>query len=73
MAIVINKDGQGIIANGFYGVVDRKYETPNRGGAGFPAIQAQYAGELMVNGTTGEIYRAMDSNASPLWVETNIR
>ena len=56
MAIVPNKDGQGIIANGFYGEVDPSYTTPTVFAAGIPTT-AGYASELRVDSATGDIYR----------------
>jgi hypothetical protein len=56
MAIVPNKDGQGIIANGFYGVVDPSYCTPTVFAAGIPTT-AGYPSELRVDTATGDLYR----------------
>lgn len=67
MAIVPNKDGQGIIANGFVGDVDRNYTTPNRSGSGVPSGASLYAGELMSDTATGFVYRAM-STGTTQWI-----
>jgi len=72
MAIVPNKDEQGIKANGFYGVVDRSYETPTTFASGVPST-AGYVGELRVDTATGSVYRYMGPTAATAWVETNIR
>jgi len=56
MAIVPNKDGQGIKANGYYGDVDPSYSTPTTFAAGVPTTLG-YAGELRVDTATGDIYR----------------
>ena len=55
MAIVPNKDGQGIIANGFVGVVDVSYCVPTTFAAGIPTT-AGYPSELRVDSATGDIY-----------------
>jgi len=72
MAIVPNKDGQGIKANGAYGVVDPSYEIPTITGAGYPAVASAYASQIAVNSTTGEVYRAL-ATGTTAWIETNIR
>lgn len=56
MAIVPNKDGQGIIANGAYGAVDPSYCVPNVYAAGVPST-AGYASEIRVDTATGDYYR----------------
>ena len=68
MAIVINKDGQGIIVNGAYGSTDKPFATPNRAGAGVPAGVSLYASEIMLNTTTDETYRAMETGTA-IWVK----
>ena len=68
MAIVPNKDGQGIKANGAVGDIDRNYMTPNRTGSGVPAGTSQYASELMLDTVTGEQYRAMATGTTS-WVK----
>jgi hypothetical protein len=69
MAIVANKDGQGIKANGAVGVVDRSYCTPNRSGAGVPAVPSLYASEIYLNTTTDDTYRAMETGTA-VWALT---
>ena len=56
MAIVPNKDGQGIKANGAYGDVDVSYCVPTTFAAGIPTTLG-YAGELRVDTANGDIYR----------------
>jgi hypothetical protein len=55
MAIVPNKDGMGVIANGFAGVVDPSYSTPNVFGTGVPSTLG-YASELRSDTATGDVY-----------------
>ena len=56
MAIVPNKDGQGIIANGFVGVVDVSYCVPTTFASGIPTT-AGYPSEIRVDSANGDIYR----------------
>jgi len=56
MAIVPNKDGMGIIANGVVGVVDPSYCVPAVFAAGVPST-AGYTGEIRSDSATGDIYR----------------
>jgi len=72
MAIVRNKDGMGIKANGFYGEVDPSYEVPSMIGAVAPTGAAVYASQMALNTATGEVYRAL-ATGSTQWIETNIR
>jgi len=72
MAIVRNKDGQGIIANGFYGEVDPSYEIPSATGAVFPAGNSQYSSQLYINTADGAVYRSLAAGTTR-WAETNIR
>jgi hypothetical protein len=72
MAIVANKDGQGIKANGTAASTDRQYDTPFTAGAAFPASPSIYASQLQLNSTTGEVYRALETGTMT-WAETNIR
>lgn len=65
MAIVPNKDGQGIIANGAVGNVDPSYTTPTVFAAGIPTT-AGYASELRVDNATGDIYRNLGGTK---WVD----
>ena len=65
MAIVPNKDGQGIIANGYYGVVDPSYSTPTTFAAGVPST-AGYASELRADSATGDVYRNIGGNK---WID----
>ena len=60
MAIVANKDGAGITANGALGVVDRKYTTPNRNNAGSPvsSLVPAYTNELVLDTTNFILWRA---------------
>ena len=71
MAIVPNKDGMGIRANGIPAgtQVDPSYSTPAVGAAGVPSGAALYGGELRVNTTTGGRYIAVGNPASPLWID----
>ena len=68
MAIVPNKDGQGIKANGFVGDVDPSYSSPTASGAAFPTGAAQYTGQLYRNTTTGEVTRNIGGSN---WIESN--
>lgn len=72
MAIVPNKDGQGIIANGFVGAVDRNYTTPNRTGTGVPTGTSLYAGEIMLDTATGLTYMALSGPGATQWVNTDV-
>jgi hypothetical protein len=72
MAIVANKDGQGIKVNGIYGAVDPSYEVPTIVGAGVPAGVSTFASQMALNTTTGEVYRALATGTTS-WIETNIR
>jgi len=72
MAIVPNKDGQGIKANGMSGSTDRQYDTPFTAAAAFPSGPSIYASQLQLNSATGEVYRALETGTTT-WAETNIR
>ena len=72
MAIVPNKDGMGIIANGFVGVVDRNYCTPNRTGSGIPTGNSLYASEIMLDTATGLSYRAMSGPGAIQWASVDV-
>jgi hypothetical protein len=68
MAIVPNKDGQGIKANGHTtGDVDVSYCTPTAFGAGIPST-AGYASELRADTATGDLYRNLASGQVK-WVD----
>lgn len=56
MAIVPNRDGQGIKANGYYSDVDPSYCTPTTFASGVPST-AGYTGEIRVDTATGDYYR----------------
>jgi hypothetical protein len=72
MAIVPNKDGQGIKANGHTtGDVDVSYCIPSTSASGFPASPALFAGQLQVDSATGNVYRGLAKGATT-WVESNI-
>lgn len=68
MAIVPNKDGQGIKANGFYGDVDPSYCNPSVVGATAPSAAAAYASQVALNTATGDLYMAL-AKGSTQWVE----
>ena len=72
MAIVPNKDGQGIKANGYYSDVDRNYSTPNRTGTGVPTGASLYAGEIMMDTATGLAYRAMSGPGATTWASVDV-
>lgn len=72
MATVVNKDGQGIKANGFVGVVDPSYDAPTANGSAYPAAASAYTSQLYLNSTTGEVYRSL-AGGTLTWAETNIR
>jgi len=65
MAIVPNKDGQGIIVNGVYGSVDPSYTTPTVFAAGVPSTVG-FASELRADTATGDIYRNLGGTR---WVD----
>ena len=73
MAIVANKDGQGIIVNGAYGNIDPSYDVPTLFGAVFPAVASAYAGQLYLDNVTGHVYRSLVKGSATAWAETNIR
>lgn len=65
MAIVPNKDGQGLRCNGFFGAqVDRQFATPLTAGAGVPSAASIYASQLHLNSTTDDVYRAMETGTT---------
>jgi hypothetical protein len=72
MAIVPNKDGQGIKANGFYGDVDPSYEMPSMFAATAPSAASLFASQMALNTATGEVFRSL-GKGSVQWIETNIR
>jgi hypothetical protein len=72
MAIVPNKDGNGIKVNGAARLTDVSYEVPTTAGAGAPSGASIFASQLHLNSTTGEVYRALETGTTT-WVETNIR
>jgi hypothetical protein len=72
MAIVPNKDGQGIKANGYASDVDPKYATPNRSGSGVPTGPSLYAGEIMLDTATGLTYMALSGPGTTQWVNTDV-
>jgi len=72
MAIVPNKDGQGIKANGYPGQADVSFDAPTTAGAGMPVSVALFSSQLHLNSTTGEVYRAL-AGGTTTWAETNIR
>jgi hypothetical protein len=61
MAIVPNKDGQGILANGAVGIVDPSYCLPTTYGTGVPSTVG-YPGELRTDTATGNIYVNLGAN-----------
>jgi len=65
MAIVPNKDGQGIIANGAVGNVDPSYTVPTSYAAGVPST-AGFASELRADTATGDVYRNLGGTR---WVD----
>lgn len=65
MAAVPNKDGQGVIANGFVGVVDVSYVIPTTYAAGIPTTVG-YPSELRVDTANGDIYRNLGGTK---WVD----
>ena len=72
MAIVRNKDGQGIKANGYYGEVDPSYDVPTAFGTVAPTAPSQFASQLALNTVDGTVYRSLAAG-SVQWIETNIR
>ncbi len=68
MAIVPNKDGQGIKANGYYGDVDPSYCVPTTFAAGVPTGASAFTGEVRVNTTTGQMFYSL-AKGSTQWVE----
>jgi hypothetical protein len=71
MAIVPNKDGQGIKANGYARDADVSYDAPTTAGAGMPGSVSLFASQMHLNSTTGEVYRALAAGTTT-WAETNI-
>ena len=66
MAIVPNKDGMGINANGHpTGPVDVSYCVPTTFAAGVPST-AGYASELRADTATGDVYRNIGANR---WID----
>lgn len=70
MAIVPNKDGMGIIANGATGVVDPSYCGVSRSGTGVPSIAPLYVGEQWIDTATGNLYRSYGMGTTQ-WVRLN--
>ena len=71
MAIVPNKDGQGIKANGHTtGAVDVSYCVPVTAAAGVPASASLFAGQIQLNTTTFETYRSLEKGTTT-WAKTN--
>ena len=68
MAIVPNKDGMGIRANGYYGDVDPSYSVPNAYAAGVPSTVG-YASELRADTATGDVYRNVGGNR---WIDVHV-
>lgn len=65
MCIVVNRDGQGIKANGTSASIDLAYAAPNRSSAGIPAaIPSLYASEIYVDSATAKTYRSMGANTT---------
>ena len=73
MAIVPNKDGQGIKVNGAYGDTDPSYDVPTLTGTAYPTVASVYAGQLFGDTVTGSVYRSLRAGSTTAWVETNIR
>ena len=71
MARVANRDGQGIVCNGFTGAVDPSYDVPTAFASGIPTTVG-YQSELRVDSATGSVYRFVGPAAAN-WAETNIR
>ncbi|HEY5444929.1 MAG TPA: hypothetical protein VIJ87_10745, partial [Pyrinomonadaceae bacterium] len=65
-----NKDGQGIKANGFVGVVDVSYCMPTTAAAGVPSGASLFAGQIQLNTTTFELYRALEKGTTT-WAKLN--
>jgi hypothetical protein len=72
MAIVANKDGQGIKANGFNRDTDVSYDVPTTSAGTYPAGPSLFASQLQINSATGEVYRSLGAGTTT-WAETNIR
>ena len=70
MATVPNKDGMGIYANGFYGVVDVSYCNPSGSAAGSPAgnYTSLFTGELRYDSTANVMYRSMKGGTNNMWI-----
>ena len=69
MAIVPNKDGMGISANGHpTGPIDVSYSVPSLSGAGVPAVASLFASQVALDTATGQLYRSL-GKGSTQWVE----
>jgi hypothetical protein len=68
MPIVPNKDGQGIKANGYYGLVEGSYEIPSRNVTGVPTAVATFASEIALDTATGDLYRALATGGT-VWID----
>lgn len=73
MAIVPNKDGQGIKANGFYGEVDLRYETPSGYITVKPngTVTSAYSGELRYDTAGDLMYMSLVAGSNDKWVAMN--
>ena len=73
MAIVPNKDGQGIKANGYYSDVDLRYESPNGYLSSKPnaTVTSLYSGELRYDNTNDIMYMSLVSGTNDKWVKVN--
>lgn len=73
MAIVPNKDGQGIIANGFSGNVDVSYTVPTASGAGIPngTFTSLYTDQLYYDSTNNRLYKSLKGGTNNQWVATS--
>jgi hypothetical protein len=69
MAIVANKDGQGVKANGYNSLVDRPFETPFTAGSGVPSMASIFASQIYLDSATAKTYMALETGTSS-WIET---
>ena len=58
MAIVPNKDGAGVCANGLRMIVDPSYESPTVYAAGVPTTASLFVNEVRADTATGERYNS---------------
>lgn len=73
MAIIVNKDNSGIIANGATANIDRPYSSPNRKQAGTPLATTTplYSGEIIQDTTAGTLWYALGLTSAD-WISVQV-